>query len=136
MATATTAREQLIEGLRELADFLAATPQLELSAQTYNIYVESREELAAIARLSSWRKEFIGDYFILRKTFAGLTLDVYTKRESVCRAVVTGQRVVPAQPASPEHVEDIVEWVCDDAVLLATPALPATFATPGTPELL
>lgn len=125
----TTEREHLIEGLRRLADFLAVTPQIELSPQIYNVYVESREELAAIARLGSWQKHYVGDYFVLRKSFAGVTLDVYTNRQSVCRAVVTGQRVVPAQPAQPERVEDVVEWVCDDAVLLVPPSLP-DFATP------
>ena|SRR5260221_10778410 len=109
-----------IEGLREFATFLETHPEIELSSQTYNVYASSKEELVAMARGTSWRKEYIGDYFVLRKDFAGLRLDLYTNRETVCRAVVKGQRVVPAVEAQPERTEDIIEWVCEHESLLAT----------------
>ena len=107
------------KGLRELADFLDANPQLELTTPSHMIYVSERDKLAEIARQGSWAKTYRGDYFNLVKTFSGdVTLEVFTDRDAVCRKVVTGHRVVPAQPATEEHTVEIVEWVCDDALLV------------------
>jgi len=36
----------------------------------------------------------------------------YCKREAVCEAVVTGQKVIPAKPAEPPKVVDVIEWEC------------------------
>lgn len=108
-----------IAGLRALADFLDAHPDIVPSSQTYNVYVNSREELARIARATTWQKVYVGNFFILRKMFGGIQLDVYTDRELVCKPVVTGKKIVEAVPAQPEHEEDIVEWVCEHESLLA-----------------
>lgn len=116
---ATDERAQMIRGLHDLAEFLAAQPAITPCSQTYNVYVTDRDELTRIARLGSWRKVYNGPYFSLVKDFSGgVRLEVFTDRSTVCRKVVTGQRTIPAQPATDERVEDIVEWQCDDAVLL------------------
>lgn len=116
-AVEVTERELVIQGLREFADFLEAHPTIPASQQNFLSYVYTREELAKIARLTSWQKVYEGDnYFTLRKTFSsGARFDVYTERSQVCRKVVTGTRTVAA---TPEHEEEIVEWVCEDAALL------------------
>lgn len=113
------------DSLRDLAAFLDAHPEVEVSDQSITVlkYVMERQELVEIARRGSWRKEFNRDYFELRQDFGnGIQLHVYIDRAKVCRRVVNGTRVVPAIPAQPERVEDIVEWVCDDTPLLAVPS--------------
>jgi hypothetical protein len=116
-----TARELAIAGLRQFADFLDAHPTVETREQRFLIYVESREELADYARLTTWEKVYeSNDWFMLRKRFGrGAVLEVYTDRSKVCRKVVKGTRLVPPQPATDAYEEEIVEWVCDDASLLA-----------------
>lgn len=112
-----TDRQECIAGLRELADFLDAHP--EVAAPLYSSLlsrVNTREDLMAVAQIGGWKKVYEGEYFTLRRTFAGVTLDVYTDRTTVCRKVVTGQRVVPARP---ECTEDVFEWVCEEQSLLA-----------------
>ncbi len=117
-----TEQERLdaIQGLRDVADFLDAHPGVPAPRWvTMNVPIDTKEELAQIARLSSWGKDYSGSYFALRKKFAGeLTLDVYVERQKVCRKIITGMRMVPAEPAKPEREEAIEEWVCDDAALL------------------
>ena len=108
------------ESLRALAEFLDANPDVDVTDQNITLlkYVTTREELAAIARTGSWKKEYTTSWFELHKEFGnGISLQVYTDRSNICRRVVKGQRIVPAIPEQPERVEDIVEWVCDDAVL-------------------
>lgn len=45
-----------------------------------------------------------------------MSIDITAPREAVCRKVVVGTEIVPAQP---EHEREIVEWVCDEASLLS-----------------
>lgn len=118
--TETLLRAEQIEGLRQLATFLEAHPEIPISYQTYNVYFEDKDDLRKAARIGSWAKEYYGDYFVLRKIFAGhIQLDVYTDREKVCRPVVVGTRIVEARPATPEQTEDVIEWVCESESLLA-----------------
>jgi hypothetical protein len=123
-------RADAIQGLRDLADFLEQHPGV--PAPTYNALLVSstKEMLTRIARMASWTKDYGGEYFSLKKEFlGGLTLDIYTSRSEVCRKVVVGERVVPARPAEPERVEEVVEWVCEEA-LLAARTDPATLGDP------
>jgi hypothetical protein len=112
-------RVDAIQGLRDLADFLEQHPGVPAPTyNTLNVGGESREDLARIARLCPWQKDFGGEYFSLRKIFKGpLTLDVYVSRDQVCRKIVTGTRIVPAVEAQPEREEEVTEWVCEDALL-------------------
>lgn len=108
------------QSLRELADFIESLSDIDLRDQRITLihYVTTREELAAIARVGSWSKQYDDSFFNIVKDFGnGIELQVYTDRANICRRVVTGQRIVEAVPAQPERIEDIVEWVCDDAVL-------------------
>jgi hypothetical protein len=112
-------RASRIQGLRQLVDFVEAHPELPVNLQHYIVYFSTKEELVAAARIGGWKKIYQGDYFILRREFAGAQLDIYTDREKVCTATVTGQRTVEAVPARPEHTEDVIEWVCEHESLLA-----------------
>lgn len=121
-ADSTPRTVTVAESLRQLADFLDAHPEVEIGGTSVCLldYVNTREELAAIAKRGSWRKVYTSDYFELHRDFGnGITLQVYTNRANVCRRVVIGQRTVPAVPAQPAHIEDVVEWVCEDEPLLA-----------------
>jgi hypothetical protein len=109
-------RAAAIRGLRDLADFLEAHPGVPFPAyNVLNANVDTKDEIARIARLCSWEKDFNGEFFSLRKRFGGeLMLDVYTSRDQVCRRVVKGTKTLPAVP---ERTVEDVEWVCDDALL-------------------
>lgn len=114
-----TTRADIIAGMRELLNFLEAHPEIAVMTQHYIVYV-SADELKQMARIGGWQKVYEGQFFTLRRHFSGgQKLDIYTNREAICRKVVTGTRVVPAQPAVEEHTEDVEEWVCDDVSLLA-----------------
>lgn len=109
--------ESVTKGLRDLADFLDAHPDVRLNDPSHMVYVFSRDTLAAIARIGGWRKVYTNDYFNLVRDFdGGVSLQVFTDRASVCERVVVGTKTVPAVP---EHQAEIVEWVCEEASLLA-----------------
>lgn len=109
---------EVTKGLRDLADFLDAHPDVRLNDPSHMVYVFSRDTLAAIARIGGWRKVYTNDYFNLVRDFdGGVSLQVFTDRAEVCHKVVTGTRLVPAQA---ERTEETFEWVCEDASLLAS----------------
>lgn len=110
-------RRAFVAGLRELASFVDAHPDLPLPiASNHNAFVNTKAELAALARSGvRWEKSANGNYFYLRVTFTGgHSFDVNVQREQVCRKVVTGTHLEPAVPA--HEVEDF-HWVCDEPLL-------------------
>lgn len=108
-------RAAFIQALRDCADFYERHPAVEAPySTTFNVFVATREEMSLHARAATWEKDYSDDWFMLRKTFGPLTLDINTSRERVCRKVVTGTRTIPAQP---ERVVEEIEWVCEDALL-------------------
>jgi hypothetical protein len=113
-------RTEWINGMRAMVDFFEQHPELKHPYyENINIFVDTKEEMAIFARASGWAKEYNDSWFMLRRTFGDdITLDVNIQRSTVCRQVEVGEKLVPAQPAVPEHVKKVYEWVCDDAVLL------------------
>lgn len=111
-------RQAFIAGLRQLATFYEQQPAIEAPyGLMVNVSVSTRETMARYARLTSWAKRYLDAWFCLVKEFSGgVTLELNIERGHVCRRVVTGTKVVPAQP---EQVVEEVEWVCDDALLEA-----------------
>jgi hypothetical protein len=111
-------RASYIAGLRQLADFLEAHPDLPAPfGSNHNVFVETKEALAVIVREPAvrWEKHASDSYFHLRVPFAGgHAYAVFTDRGAVCRKVVTGQRTIPAQPA--QEVETYI-WECDEPLL-------------------
>jgi hypothetical protein len=108
-------RAAFVQGLRDLADFLTTHPTVPAPySTTMNVFVNTKEEIAAIARLATWGKTYNENWFSLSKAFGPVQLDVNTERSTVCRRVVVGKQIVPAREA---QEVDVVEWVCDEAVL-------------------
>jgi hypothetical protein len=111
-------RQAAIDGLRQLADFIEQHPGVPLPvANGNNAFVWSRETLAAIARTPGvrWEKGAEGNYFSLSVSFAGgYSYSINIEREQVCRKVVTGTRILPAQP---EREVEECEWRCEDSLL-------------------
>ena len=123
--TEITARAQFVSALRELADFIEAHPSLPVpfTSMQANVFVSTKTQLAELARTPGvfWEKTVDNNYFWLRKRFGqlrdngyGASYDVNISRSEVCRKIVKGTRIVPAQP---EHEVEEVEWVCDEPLL-------------------
>ncbi len=120
-AIETGSRQAYIGGLRELAAFLDAHPDLPIPASggAHNVFVSDKAALAVIARVGvRWEKSATDDYFYLRVAFSGgHYYDVNVSREAVCRKVVTGTRI---EPAVPEREVEEFHWVCDEPLLAAS----------------
>ena len=110
-----------VAGLRELADYLELHPELvpQYGGQHVYMHADNADQFSAlVSELGGRREKEADDYHIgVTRRFGPHEYDLYVDREQVCRKVVTGTRVVPARPAEPESVEDVVEWVCDDPIL-------------------
>lgn len=113
-------RRAFVNGLRQMANFVEANEELPVPMGcSMNVFVTHRRELAALARVggAKWEKRANGNYFSLVVTFDGKhTYEINIERQQMCRRVVTGKRVVPAEP---EHEVEEFAWVCDDEPLLA-----------------
>ena len=114
-------------GLRALADWLDANPDhaphIIDPDRAYLLHCGDRAALKAVARsLGKTKKHGDGNWFNVTRDFGGgVSLEAYTRRENVCRRVVTGTQVVPAhtEPARnvPESVVELVKWICDEPIL-------------------
>ena len=111
-------RAAFIQALRDCADFFEAHPSIRTpEGQTLNVWNCTKSELGSVAAISGWRKTYTDSLFYLTKMFSeDLMLEYNAPRETVCRKVVKGTKMIPAQPE--REVED-VEWICDDVSLLA-----------------
>ena len=90
-------RDNVIQGLRELADLLEAKPefplprQLEQPQPSLSRWIWSKEELFELAhKLGSFKKRYTDDKFELIVTLpSGLDLIYYCDRDKVCKKIVT-----------------------------------------------
>lgn len=115
-----------IQGLREMADWLEAHPEL---PETYfgatGVFVTyNRNQKADLAVVALAMGESVKDYtdssFMLAKKFmGGITITYCTAREIVCERVLVRTQtvpahVIPAQPETlvPEREEPVYEWRC------------------------
>ena len=118
MTTAEFAKD-----LRALADWYEQHPGAPLPLfPVLNIFADDDpvKAKAQFRKLGEFEKEYQGDWFVGKKQFGSLRLELNTKRDKVCRRVVVGTRevpehIIPAQPESivPAHTEEITEWRCD-----------------------
>ena len=84
MTTDHEKRKYMIQGLRELADFLDAHPSVPITAHRLNEFVDTREEWDAINNAAAWLEIKTDDFLVLRRTFAGdVGLDVNVDRPRV-----------------------------------------------------
>lgn len=137
-------REELVDGLRQLADLYERSANLPLPKYGVSVQLdvtvkqsagtpgepwkEETDEAAtrravkkAVRGMGRGKKEKVySDYsFVVnRKLTSMVLLQVSTTRAAVCRKVPTGRTIVhpPQSWSSPERVEEEFEWVCDDPV--------------------
>lgn len=137
--TDTDKRAAYIEGLHQIADFLAEHPEVPLPAlgdyasgeyqPTLAIFLrgddqrDSRTKLADVARAMGRAEKSTHHEFAIWRRFSGMILTAYAQRAEVCERVVTSTREVTKEIPDPEAlaavpkvtvtetVED-VEWVC------------------------
>lgn len=148
----TDKRAAYIEGLHQIADFLAEHPEVPLPnigdfingayQPTLRIFTQvgrdddrdQRTKLADIAKAMG-RAEKATDYeFAIWRKFSGIILAAYAERGEVCERVVTGTREVTEEVPDPEAlaavpkvtvtkvVED-VDWVCQPLLKPASTSL-------------
>jgi len=106
------------QALRDAADFLEKHPQPYLSQIAILIPCDDKEEIARLTQgAGGLSKEFGLEHFGLRKTFAdNVYIEWYVHRNQVCEKIVH-QKIVPAQPAQPERIEEVIEWSCPKSIL-------------------
>ena len=121
----TTASEYA-DGLRQLADWIEAHPDIKTPETTISCCsVNSKEEAASVLlALKPCRKHFGPDMFSIKRDFGPLTLSFLFYRTDVCTRRVIGTRHVEARLV-PEREEEIVEWDCPEALLRADAATEA-----------
>ena len=135
-------------GLRLVADFLEANPDVPLPEDTLTSYsLHDKKRLSIVARALSHggrcEKVYEDTIVNLKRDFGGIILRYIGVRSNVCTQVKVGTKVVPEQyvpprPAVeahvvPEHEEAIYEWRCDP--VLVEPDRPElTDGTKSLPE--
>jgi hypothetical protein len=134
-STKPTEQQLYSQGLREIADFYDAHPEVKLpfegTLSEFRIYGLSKAELAPTLRaFGKAEKKYTNDTFEIVKTFpSGRKLYTYNPRNSICEKKVVGTKIVPAEPektvvvvvpAKPEREEEIVVWDCGESLLAIT----------------
>ncbi len=125
-------RDELVAGLRELADFLDSPRGLELpslavaaTAWPYDYHPRTYDRVPGGAKATMRRaaralgkadKRHEGHFFSLLRKFGPVRLELTTSREQVCEKVIIGTKEVP-EVTYPARTEDVVEWVCSDSLL-------------------
>lgn len=118
------ARKKFIDGLRALADWFEAhpdipTPRGEVAINLYSM--DTKEEAATFARaLGRCDKRYQDSILYISRRFGAIRLEALFMRDSVCTKRVVGTREIPEQviPARSEEIipartEEIVEWDCE-----------------------
>ncbi len=122
-------RAEFIAGLYELADWFYSHAECPIPCQCQvDIFAHSKEQFLEMRRQAGCtEKATVGDWMIFRKKFSGgVRIDINISKENTCRRIKIGERTVEAKPArtvelpaEPEHVEEIYEWRCPEAILSA-----------------
>ena len=121
-------RTAWVDGLRQLADFVEANPELPLPHAGAAIYLwgeNPKADLANAVRIMGNVEKKADDFFIgADRKFGPITLSVKAARETVCERVVVGTRtrthdVPPAGVVMEkrEVTEEIVKWICPPSIL-------------------
>lgn len=135
MAELTSQQTEWLTGLREMADFMEANPDLIPSWSTFmvNLFQEDDETsaqfLARMARrLGTASKEATEPYFYLVRRFGPHDIRATAARDKVCERVQVGIRTVTEEVPDPAHVidvptitvtreEPVYDWICPDSIL-------------------
>lgn len=126
-------RDELVTGLRDLADFIERKG-LELPidhpSMTLNEWLfddnnwnhkrhsrTAREKIGVVARkLGKAEKDWGSGSLDLRRRFGPVSIEFTIGREKVCERRVVGSKTVPERVV-PAHVQEEVEWICTDPIL-------------------
>lgn len=115
------------DGLRQVADFLEAHPEIELPENTLNCYRLFDKKVAAVVAAAMSKggranKEWSDSLFTISREFGPITLKYMGTRSNICERVIVGkvavpEQKVPARPAEeahtiPAHEEPLYEWRC------------------------
>jgi hypothetical protein len=112
-------REEYIQGLRDIADFFEARPDLPTPSFGESIFIWERSLENARERgiqMAPCEKEHTDNYFHLVRKFGPHTLKVTWGRDDVCERVQVGTKHVPEE-VIPAHDEPIYEWDCTKPIL-------------------
>ena len=119
----TDARTETVRGLRELADWLEATPEApvlsygNVGGTKFDVYLSNAhaDTVRSLARTEGvFQKQYAGSFFNLKRLFSGdVVYELNIQRDAVCERVQVGETVVPERPAVAEHVEPVYEWQCE-----------------------
>lgn len=117
--------EEYAHSLRLIADFYESHPDVPQPDPKMVVYGGDLVTLAK--QIGTCRKVADDTFFNLQKQFEGVTIEFFACRNSVCKPIVVGKRVVPETivPARPEqiipgHEEEIIEWECPESLLSQT----------------
>ena len=132
-------RTDFISGLRQLADAFESRPNMEIpeygllidissSVYTYNPEFaideeKSRKKLAALTRAIPGKKEKVfkdyGAFWVERKFDGLVRYRVTASRETVCKKVLTGNKIIHPGKTEyiPERIEEEFTWECDEAII-------------------
>jgi hypothetical protein len=125
--TELTETQKFVKGLRDMAAFIEAHPELPMPCSTLRVdYWPKLEELRDYVRtFGRLKKDAIGDsYFVLRKEFykgayTSISIEANWSRDSVCKKVKTGTKKVmqTVQTKPPETIEvetevETFKWEC------------------------
>jgi len=132
-------RDELVESLRELADFLDEKGleipfDISVSVSAYMPYysrvtpygeLTAKEKKAILKRAVRALKPVVKEYDnttlrVKRKFGNKINFSLSVSREVACKAVKTGNKIIHAASYIPERVEEEVEWVCTDPLLKET----------------
>jgi predicted SAM-dependent methyltransferase len=128
-------RDELVEGLREFADFIEEhglelpirKPKVTMSQWLYDSqeYVGSEyvttmpaKEKARRAALTmgNIKKDWTSYALDLRKDFGPVVLEFSISKENICEKKVVGFKDIPEHVVE-AHREELVEWICKDSIL-------------------
>jgi hypothetical protein len=127
----TTQRTDYIRGLREMADWLEAHPDVPAPcSDIFNVFVKDKERFLEVRRAAGLsNKSGDANYVYFYKVFSGdIRLEINIKKELTCERVKVGEKVIPAKPArtielpaEPEKREEVFEWRCPESLLKENP---------------
>lgn len=92
--------------------------------ETHEWILDDAKTVKEFAKVVKWAKDrgykvekkYTEDDFNLYIETPVGSFNFYSTRKVVCKKIVTGTKVVPAQP---EKIEDVTEWVCEKVAFLA-----------------
>jgi hypothetical protein len=106
--------DEFVQGLRDLADFYEAYPDLEIPRWTnlYTFYDTIEDAPGVAASMAPCDKNYTESFFQLSKKFGKhLTLLASWDRDVVCKKIQVGVKEIPEQ-IIPAHTEPVYEWDC------------------------